>query len=160
MRTVNIESFLREALEAILQSQAAIENLWEHLARASGCWDLNRPQIVMLQSLHRWHGDRRSVVRARGIEKNISYNIDILCQRGYILRVKSESDGRVCEYSLTDKGTTLIAQMDDKLKGYSEQYAAHPTKPGCNWQDDIEAIRRITGFLVYLDEYHVPARWG
>lgn len=84
------------------------------------CGDLT---LIEFMALKNAHDNNCSGVQEIGIALNISKSgaskvIDRLENKGYILRIQSSTDGRVCCVGVTNKGKEAITQIGDRYTEY------------------------------------------
>lgn len=84
------------------------------------CGDLSLVEFMALKNVH---DHNNSAIQEIGNALNITKSgsskiIDRLENKGYVLREKSLTDGRVCCVGITDKGTAAIKQIVERYTEY------------------------------------------
>ena len=64
----------------------------------------------------------KDIAKANGVAKStVSYHIDALEKKGYVLRVRGEKDKRDIFVVPTEKAKTWIAKIERKVSDYAEE---------------------------------------
>ncbi|MGD9569141.1 MAG: MarR family winged helix-turn-helix transcriptional regulator [Sedimentibacter sp.] len=86
------------------------------------CEDLS---LIEFMALKRANENKSITILSIGNELNITKSgaskiVNRLEKKGYIMRVKSPLDGRVCCLRITEKGKSVIGKIEEKYIGYIE----------------------------------------
>ena len=105
----------------------AYRALFEHFCETTAAYDITPRQFVALVLISANPGSSQTVVsKAAGIERSTMVSlVDVLQERGFVLRNRSETDRRSYALSLTDEGEKLVSDVKPLVLEHDRYVAQH-----------------------------------
>ena len=106
-----------------------------------GSYGITYDQYNIMRILHGVHPDgySRCEIIDRMIERtpDVTRLLDRLARRGFVERVKTETDKRLSVAKITQEGINLLDEMDPKLKKMVKEFSKHIPKKEMKKLSDI-----------------------
>ena len=127
--------------EAMINLLVAAGHYRQLLNELCGSYGITYDQYNIMRILHGVHPDGypRCEIIDRMIERtpDVTRLLDRLARRGFVERVRSETDKRLSVAKITQEGINLLDEMDPKLKKTVKEFSKHIPKKEMKKLSDI-----------------------
>ncbi|HKI47528.1 MAG TPA: MarR family transcriptional regulator [Balneolales bacterium] len=136
--------------EAMINLLVAAGHYRQLLNELCGSYGITHDQYNIMRILHGVYpeGYPRCEIIDRMIERtpDVTRLVDRLVKRGYVERVKSETDKRLSVAKITQEGSDLLDEMDPKLKKMVKEFSKHVPK---------KEMKKLSGICSRLYEPYI-----